>query len=128
GIDAGVLEAEFRFELEELLHLGGIEGAEGADLFGQEQNSRVSINDFELVISLFEVGMKADDAMGLEENGVGVFDVGKDRFAEALIDWGDVFGCFYVTEEHFGFGMIASGEIDAGDGEVSGVRGMIVKQ
>src|SRR5437870_5534819 len=70
--------------------------------------------------------MKTDDAVGLEEDGIGILDVGKDRFAQSLITGRDIFGCFYGTEKNFGFGMNAGGQIDAGDGEGGGVRGMRV--
>ena len=59
--------------------------------------------------------------MGLEEDGVGIFHVRKDRFAEALVTRSDIFGCFYGTQKHFGLGMNARRQIDAGDGEGGGV-------
>jgi hypothetical protein len=44
--------------------------ANAAELFRQEQNPRIGVDDFELVIRVFQIGPVADDAVVAEQDRV----------------------------------------------------------
>ncbi len=97
-----------------------------SELLGQQQDSGVGIDDFELVVGGFQIFVEADGAVISEEDRVGIFHEGGERFAEAGVAGRDIFGRWDAAEKYFGLGMDAGWQFKSGNRERRRMRRMAV--
>ena len=116
-----VADAEVRLDLDQLGGLGIVVVVHPADLFREDQDAAVGVDDLGLEVGVHQVGAAGDRPVVGQEDDVGVLDVGDHRVGERLGPGGLVGGDGDLAEEDLELGHRALGDRLVGDGEGRGV-------